>query len=323
MDRIEKLDAIKGIAIVMVVFGHFIESYANSNEFLKYLYGLIYAVHIPAFAMAAGVVAKATMSWNELKKIARRILLPFIVFNLMYVGFGYAQSGRFTYSTFTPYWLMWFLLSLTCWRILLPLFASKIGLGTSVAIALAAGWFQSIGYPLTLSRTLYFLPFFVFGHLYGSMLLSTIPKPRTVTSIAAIGLACAGAVIILITSGTPLKLFYGSLPYAAGNEIFGTAMRAMLLSLSFGLVLTLTTIPIHFGHLLRHFGLHSLAIYLGHGFIVLAMRKYMFFTGGTLKLIACSTAATLVTLLVCCLLTPALNYLTGVGNKISSKPYTA
>ena len=64
----------------------------------------------------------------------------------------------------TPYWLLWYLLSLAGWRLLLPVFARlKRPLTFAVALAVAVGCASEVGYYLSLSRTLVFFPMFVLG----------------------------------------------------------------------------------------------------------------------------------------------------------------
>jgi fucose 4-O-acetylase-like acetyltransferase len=66
----------------------------------------------------------------------------------------------------TPYVHLWFLLSLIWWNLLLLAFSrlkACLALPIAIILGLAAGCFDFIALPLSLSRTLYFFPFFLAG----------------------------------------------------------------------------------------------------------------------------------------------------------------
>lgn len=72
---------------------------------------------------------------------------------------------EFSIQFSTPYWLLWYLLSLIFYYLLIPVIATEskvyagvILLGT-IVLALAIGFDNSIGYYMSLSRTFVFLPF--------------------------------------------------------------------------------------------------------------------------------------------------------------------
>ena len=77
--RIEWVDVFKGLLIIFMVVGH------TTSPFVKY----IYLFHIPAFIFIAGYTAKPekyTLSEYVFKR-TKRILLPFILCNLIFIAF--------------------------------------------------------------------------------------------------------------------------------------------------------------------------------------------------------------------------------------------
>ncbi len=118
--RSQKLDSVKGFAIILVVFGHFIENYRSDFTLIRMLYGVIYAFHIPLLVFASGTVSKLVIDRTEASKIIRRIIVPLGVFNGLYMLVGMGLTGNSLHIAVTPYWLMWFLASLACWRMALP-----------------------------------------------------------------------------------------------------------------------------------------------------------------------------------------------------------
>lgn len=82
--RIDYIDALKGLAIILVVWGHIAEkSMGIENMPFNWMYG---SFHMPLFIFLSGLFAYKRMDrsswkyiWHFLQKKAVRILLPFIV----------------------------------------------------------------------------------------------------------------------------------------------------------------------------------------------------------------------------------------------------
>ena len=311
--RSQKLDSVKGFAIILVVFGHFIENYRSDFTLVRMLYGVIYAFHIPLLVFASGTVSKLVIDRTEASKIIRRIIAPLVVFNLLYMLVGMGLTGNSLHIAVTPYWLMWFLASLACWRMALPLFASKRGLMASIVIAIVAGWSESIGYPFSLSRTLYFMPFFVAGHLYGQRLISSTQGGSLPWKFACL---CVGAIIALIVAttiwkGLPVSIFYGAKSYPAGQEFAFAAIRTLALAGAAALVfVAFHVIPSGFAFL-AFCGTRSLSIYLLHGFLVMIWKAQAINASGTLEVIALATIATIATIAISCAAAPITDLVSG------------
>lgn len=91
--RIEWIDLLKGLAIILVVIGHVADGYINSNIFLEQrnildiIFNIIYSFHMPLFFIASGILANyAYFSDKDIKKdkIKRQIL------NLIYLYFFFS-----------------------------------------------------------------------------------------------------------------------------------------------------------------------------------------------------------------------------------------
>ena len=94
------------------------------------------------------------------------ILYPYFLYEtlyLMFQQFFLEQENVLQFTT--PYWLLWYLISLLCLAIFLPLiswkgFTQEKVLTATFVLFLAAGFDNTVGYYLSLSRTLVLLPFF-------------------------------------------------------------------------------------------------------------------------------------------------------------------
>lgn len=82
----------------------------------------------------------------------------------------------------------------------------------SVLIALGAGFNEQIGYALSLSRTFYFFPFFLIGHLYGRPIFKFLDKYRW--GAGPLFLGAVGVVFWWSMIGLPHDVLYGSKSYA-------------------------------------------------------------------------------------------------------------
>lgn len=266
--RLNNLDAAKFVLVALVVIGHLLEQVRHVSEVVKAAYYFLYLFHIPALALVSGAVASAVFDREQARKWLAALVLPYLLFQAIYLFTeSYWQGTPFNFRLTTPYWLLWYLFSLACWRVMLPaLLATRWPLLVSCLIALAAGLVSDIGYPFSFSRTLVFLPFFVCGHLHGRQL--SFAGPRWLAAIALLGLA---ALAWSVKSLSPMWL-YGSVGYAELKIAAwqGVAIRAGLLSAGLlGAWALLRWMPVD-NEKLAWLGRFSIGAYLLHGLVVRA-----------------------------------------------------
>lgn len=160
--RIYLFDNLKAVLIFLVLLGHLIEPRLGGLR--TYAYTLIYSFHMPLFVLCSGCFARF-----EPRRLLTKILYPYAVFQTIYWFFLQRPEG-ISLSFFTPYWILWYLLSLFFWTLVLP-FAEGGGrrrrrgiLVLAFGAGILAGVDGSAGYLLSLSRTIAFFPFFWLGH---------------------------------------------------------------------------------------------------------------------------------------------------------------
>lgn len=78
--RSELLDQLKGLGIVLVVIGHFIEPYRERFSIINSIFICIYAFHMPLFCLLSGMVAKF-----DVRKIFFRMVWIYIWSQLLYL----------------------------------------------------------------------------------------------------------------------------------------------------------------------------------------------------------------------------------------------
>lgn len=264
------LDALRGAGILLVVFGHVIEQPSAGSPVLESIYVGIYSFHMPLFVFLSGIFARERLEGRDYSKIVWTLVLPLVVFQLAYIGMS-RLTGWYAYSLFTPYWLLWFIASMIFWRLLLPLFASPAGLAVAIAISVAAGYDDGIGYTLSVSRTLYFLPFFVVGHLYGEPLVAM--AQRHLLAFALLFATCVGAVLAWRMLGLNPGALTGSRDYTSGaaDADYPALARLSLLLLGGAAAVGFAAIVPARAAMLGWLGERSLAVYLLHGLVVMAL----------------------------------------------------
>ncbi|MGP5073418.1 acyltransferase family protein [Arthrobacter rhombi] len=268
------LDASKGILILLVILGHLLARSDPQDGFVtKALITGIYAFHMPAFVFLAGITSKP----RGILQRCTQFLTLLVVFQVAYFLARWVMGSDATFSWVRPYWILWFLLSMTVWTVLTPLIAKipRTSLILSVLISLASGMIDVLDYPYSASRTLVFLPFFVLGFTYGKPILSYLSRllvrGRAVVTVSA-----------LLTFGFLLywapdhKWFYGSRGYDVLDVSDPTGVIYRLVLQIYAVVLTaglLVLVPRDPGLLVR-FGQRSLSIFLLQGFAILAVARY-------------------------------------------------
>lgn len=146
--------------IFLVILGHWIEPEIYTKPELYRLYRLIYLFHMPLFVFLSGLFIRDSRSC--LRQL-RRMLPIYLLCQTVAVVLGQT-------AWHTPWWILWYLLSLCCWlglsALLLPWKRGRwVILFLSVALACLAGRVSWIGRPFSFSRTLVFFPYFWLGVL--------------------------------------------------------------------------------------------------------------------------------------------------------------
>ncbi|OQM76339.1 acyltransferase family protein [Manganibacter manganicus] len=264
------IDALKGAGILLVVFGHLIERPSGQSPLLQTLYVDIYSFHMPLFVFLSGIFAREVLKSRDYQKIVWTLFFPLVVFQCIYIATGRLTAWQ-SYSPFTPYWLLWFIASLIGWRILLPLFASPIGLAVALGGAVLVGYDDGVGYALSASRTIYFLPFFVLGHLYGLPLVALARRHRP--AFFLLFAVTMLAVTLWWWHGLDGSMLTGSHDFASAppSEDYPALARLLVLALSLAALLGFCALIPAASVPLEWLGKRSLSIYLLHGLAVMLL----------------------------------------------------
>lgn len=151
--------------IVLVVIGHAIQRQTSDSNNALTLYLLIYAFHMPAFAIISGYFSKASPpSERQMRKVITDILLPYLIMQTIWTVVQYIVEGERSFNLTEPHWTLWFLLALAIFRVALPyLVLLRWPLLWATLASVGVGYFSNVDSTFSLSRAIGILPFFLLG----------------------------------------------------------------------------------------------------------------------------------------------------------------
>ena len=168
-ERICIWDNAKVWLMIMVIIGHtVIASYGHSDVFLAYVWFFLggYIITMPLFFFISGFFTKR--GGVKINKLCKNILLPFMVFNVLYKLYEPLFNEGHYSNWKVPGFAMWFLWVLFLFRFLFPLIIKiRYVFPLSLAVALVIGFIPQIGADYGLNRFLCFLPFYLLGYYVG------------------------------------------------------------------------------------------------------------------------------------------------------------
>ena len=262
--RINYLDALKGLAIILVVIGHIADGYLNANSFESHnlilfnIYNFIYSFHMPLFILISGFIfSQAYFKNKEIKKekIIRQILnlvYLYLVFSILQWIFKYFLSDfvntkvgikdlyLLVIKPMAPYW---YLYNLVCYY-LVTYFLYKIIKNKYLKIGVLIVFF-SLSILFFKISIIYFFVFFSIGFYINQ-----------INNEKSSNIYYGGFIISLIL----YFIFYDYQLYYNQMPIIGTII-ALIVSLSVFELFKKKNISNSF---LEYIGRNSLEIYLIH-----------------------------------------------------------
>ncbi len=269
MNRDDRVDALKGVLITLVVFGHSF-LYGNPMDGVKWtIANWVYLFHMPFFVFLSGYFSHTSSHsyWKGVLAIAE----SYIVFQLLK---GLLHGYSLVEILIVPAPMMWYLLALIVWRCLYYLvdkLPHRRWLNWTILIVLfvvglIVGFCPAIGKTFALSRIIVFAPFFWFGTMAQKtdFINSCKRMPKWIAGLLLV------ATIVLVAYLTPQnwlnvrETVRGAGCYDADNQIVGLISRAVCYVLAVVLSISVTSL-VTSSKLLCQIGKDSLKYYLFHG----------------------------------------------------------
>ncbi|PMC35267.1 acyltransferase [Bacillus sp. UMB0899] len=275
-NRLSYFDNAKFFLIFLVVFGHIIRPFIDESNVMLTIYKFVYTFHMPAFILISGYFAKGYNKKGYVSKIAKKLILPYLIFQGIYSVYYFAieKQGATVLDPLDPHWSLWFLVSLFFWNVFLfgaTKLSPKWALLVAFTLGISIGYFDVVSNYLSLSRTFVFFPLFLIGFYLKKEHFAFLTKPNN------------RVISMLVLAVTFVSYFYldfdyewlfGSKPYSQFGEpsIFNAFIRmgfytlTLITSLSF-----LALIPKRRAFF-TEWGTRTFYVYLLHGFIIQYMR---------------------------------------------------
>ncbi|WP_294451915.1 acyltransferase family protein [uncultured Gemmiger sp.] len=169
------VDALKGLGIILVVWGHFEEYYRGNSPLFNGTFECIYLFHMALFCLCSGLVARFNIKKLILQQVWLYLLCQaaFVAFRQIVLTEDFSESGGMLTALVVPWRHMWYLYALIFWELTLPLLAllrdrfrlpgKLLGVGIAIAIGLAAG---AVEWPFAFNRVFCYFPFYAAGVLF-------------------------------------------------------------------------------------------------------------------------------------------------------------
>lgn len=279
MERNAYFDNAKVILIFLVVFGHMIQPFIGGSEGMNTLYMWIYTFHMPAFIFLAGLFAKGSGNRKYIVNLARKLLVPYLIFQLLYTVY-YLWLGKTGWQgIFYPQWSLWFLFSLFSWHILLVWFKripAMVSVSLAVIVGLIVGYFDEVGHTFSLSRTFVFFPFFLLGYWCSTTQVMFL-KRRSMKVVSFVVLTVFAVAIYFVpnlNSGWLLaSKSYGDLDMPA----YGGFARLLVYVTSAMMAMSVLAWIPKKNFWFTSLGTKTLYVYLLHGFFIQFFREKQLF----------------------------------------------
>lgn len=285
--RNQTVDILRGIAMLLVVLGHTMTGCTTGAE-ESFLFNIVWSLQMPLFILISGYVTRYSRSiedtvglWKHIKKRTVVYMLPWLVWSLLIRGvilgqYNFLNIKYLLWHMDTGYWFL-----ATIWTIsmifgLSTFFAGKISKKNEIKNKIFTLLFYVVGMVglaavglllrfsfFAIKLTLYYMPFYFVGYLYGQY-REKILKVKWGKQMIDVVIAVCFVVWLSI-----MARYY---IYALPDSIMAIVLRIIssmtgciaVCGLCKGLFSNVPQNQFFGGILLRWCGVHSLEIYLTH-----------------------------------------------------------
>ncbi len=198
--RIALFDNLKGIAILLVVLGHFVEqaTHGDASHILQTVLTYIYLFHMPLFLFVSGLFAG--LAWYKKRNApVDKFLLYLVLYILFMLALSVVESILSGTVEIMNFFVVgsapWFMLVLALFMIMVPIIGSMkpvVFLPISIFVAAASGIYLDNATTLSLSRAFVYLPYFALGfYLQPSNIIRFVDFFRNKIGVCLVKVLCA------------------------------------------------------------------------------------------------------------------------------------
>lgn len=254
-------DSLKFVLIFLVVFAHFIKM--GLDEPIKlFFHNFIYCFHMPLFIIVSGFFTRPSSAKKTWKGVMSFVEVIAVCTIYVYLIWGNAYY-------IVPWYVLWYLVSLVCWRLIVQYFPLNkiktwVAIFASIILCLLEGMLPMMGL-FAIGKTIAFFPFFLMGYyLQSAKGKELIKKLRGFPHwISVVTLIIVGGGILLLNKDLTYYVVYAGYKGGLLYEILirlACIVTAIVMSVA---VINLTPDV----KLFAKWGKSTLYIYIYHAFI--------------------------------------------------------
>ena len=270
-------DNIKFLMIILMVIGHFADEQVRNSDICKSIYLFLYAFHMPVMIFISGMFYKRE---HTFRKIAFYLTCWISLRGALYLV--ERLTGKDTeFILLTDQGIAWFFFALAAFLFILFLCVkvNKIFLLiASLVLACFAGYDQSIGDFLYLSRIIIFFPVFLLGTLFKPEQVQDfmMQKKRIIIPVGIILLLIWFSLCFFKLDSFYIyrHLFTGRNPFSKDVISYGPLARFMCYVITFltGFIV-ISLIPKKRIRIVSEFGKYTINVYFWHWIIFMILDK--------------------------------------------------
>lgn len=162
--RIYYWDNLKGLLMLLVVFGHFVETYGGYFSHKNLIWTAVYSFHMPAFALVSGYFIRRS-SKDPIEKVPKAAGL-YLMMMLLYTIRPFLYGKGFSMELASPKYGLWYLLFLVYAYVLTHFLNRKneiLILAGTVLAGMLAGFDSSVGRAWGIGQSIYIMPYLIIG----------------------------------------------------------------------------------------------------------------------------------------------------------------
>lgn len=281
--RVAYLDNARFWVMILVVIGHPLFYLTADMPAARTLYYWMYLFHMPLFALISGYISRNFVGTRkQIRRTVSTLVVPYLIIETIYQTVNRhlaEQNGNPINSPMmllSPKWVAWFLAALLVWRLTTPIWrALRHPIIVSVLISLLVP-LTEVPNVFAMHKTLGMLPFYVIGMHFSMKRFATLAETRWRIASGVV-LAAALAISWFGSPHWPLSWQKWRLSYEELNvsPLVGIGTRAALIAAGVLLSVAFLSLVPWKRSWTSPMGERTLYCYLLHGFVVIALAKWL------------------------------------------------
>jgi len=211
------------------------------------------------------------------------ILKIYLISQLFYfiINKVFFEETSIKLEFFMPAWTMWYFLSLICWYIISDYIKNKkLWILISILISLFIGFDSSVGGFASISRTFFFLPFFIAGMCFKEDYFEKLRRYKYALAMLSVVFI---VFLYLISDVMPVELLFEYTQYLTN---FGSSLSPFLVRIfhyisSMVVGAFLISVTSKSKTILSILGRYSVVLYVCHSLIIKVLYKYAYINYST------------------------------------------